>query len=313
MSLYYLLEYVRKEHDVVVYFISNGPAVEFYRDAGISCIVDTRLGKLPHCTIEHQSLNPFSAKFYHDLKMYARHYLKLLPTYSAMRQILAMEKPDIVHLNSTVLVAEGMAVKSMKIPLVWHLRDFLEYGCFRFRHSFIRKVISNCSDVTIALCESELKRVIPVRHGVIVPNFVNFEKFDRLKVKPVNLRRLLGVSECTKIIAILGWHTPAKGAMTLLKAFSKIASEFPDVVLVLFGEGAIEPKSSGVKAFLRILTGKKSLRMELQSVIDKYDLSNRVFFLGSFLISQVTLPKWISSRHRSLSRTSLDQFWKLVP
>jgi hypothetical protein len=131
MSLYYLLEYVRKEYEIVVYFLADGPAVEFYRNTGIRCVVDKSLGKLPHCTIENQSLNPFSAKFYYDSKPYLKHYLKLIPSYVRMKRILAEEKPDIVHLNSSVLISEGLAVKSSNIPLVWHMRDFLEYGVFK--------------------------------------------------------------------------------------------------------------------------------------------------------------------------------------
>lgn len=280
MSLFYLLEYVRKEYDIVVYFITEGPAVEFYRSAGIRCIVDKRLGKLPHCTIENQSLNPFDAKFYYDLKTYVRHYLKLLPGYLAMKQIIAIEKPDIVHLNSTVLISEGLAVKSMKIPLIWHLRDFLEYGNFRLRYSVLRKVISSCADVTIGLCESELKRISPEKRGVVIPNFVNFDKFDFRKAQPVNLRQKLGVAETTKVIAILGWHTPAKGALTLLKAFAAIADGHPDTVLVLFGEGAKQVEQNSVKKLLRRLAGKKNLRAELQDVIEQHGLQNRVFFPG---------------------------------
>lgn len=112
MSLYYLLEYVKKDYEIVVYFTEDGPAVEFYKKNGINCVVDNVLGKLPHCTIENQSLNPFGFKFYHDAKSYLTHYLKLLPTYLRMRQIIAKEKPDIVHLNSSVLIAEGLATRS---------------------------------------------------------------------------------------------------------------------------------------------------------------------------------------------------------
>lgn len=280
MSLFYLLEYVRKQYDIVVYFITDGPAVEFYRNAGIRCLVDTRLGKLPHCTIENQSLNPFNAKFYQDLKAYVRHYFKLIPTYLAMRHILVKEQPDIVHLNSTVLVAEGLAVKSMKIPLVWHMRDFLEYGHFRMRYSIIRQIIAYCADVVVSLCDSELNRVKPVRNGVVIPNFVNFDKFDCRNAKPVHLRQKLGVPDNARIIAILGWHTPAKGAMTLLKAFAAIADRHPDAILVLFGEGAKQQDANRFKQVLRKLTGKKNLRLELQEVINQHGLQNRVFFPG---------------------------------
>lgn len=280
MSLYYLLEYVRKEYEIVVYFITDGPAVEFYKNAGIRCVVDRKLGKLPHCTIENQSLNPFSAKFYHDIKPYLKHYFKLIPSYFRMKQILAEEKPDIVHLNSSVLISEGLAVKSSNIPLIWHMRDFLEYGTFKIRYSLLRNIISNCADIVIALCQSELDRINPENKGVIIPNFVNFDKFNYESVAKVNLREQLNVSKESKIIAMLGWNTPAKGALTLMSAFIEIKDKHPDSVLVFFGEGPRQPDANKLKSLLRTLTGKKSLRIELQKMIDDNALSSRVFFPG---------------------------------
>ncbi|OAI04489.1 glycosyltransferase family 4 protein [Methylomonas methanica] len=280
MSLFYLLEYVRQHYSVIVYFTEYGPAVDFYEKNGIKCVVDHVLGKLPHCTIENQELNPFCFKFYHDLKPYFKHYVKLIPTYYRMRSILSEEKPDIVHLNSSVLIAEGLATKSLGIPLVWHMRDFLEYGNFKIRYRFLRKIISRCSDVVIGLCESEINRISPEKKALVIPNFISFNKFDYENVLPVNLRSTLGVSSETKVIAILGWNTPAKGALTLMKAFAEISKKFPNSVLVYFGEGQQQVNKSKIKSLLRLLVGKKNLRLELQKIIDAYGLQNRVFFPG---------------------------------
>jgi len=278
--LFYLLEYVRKEYDVVVYFIVDGPAVKFYRESGIRCVVDTTLGKLPHCTIENQSLNLFSLKFYFDLKTYIKHYLKLIPSYFRMKRIIEIERPDIVHLNSTVLISEGLAAKAMKIPLVWHLRDFLEYGNCKLRYRVFRRIIQSCADVVIALCESELQRVQPVKHGRVIPNFVSFENFNYLTTEKADLHGLLGLKANTKIIGILGWHTPAKGALVLLKAFALIKDKQPDAVVVLFGEGPRQLDSSPIKKWIRQITGKRSLRAELQQIIKSNNLEDRVFFPG---------------------------------
>lgn len=281
MSLFYLLEYVKKKYEVVVYFIEDGPAVEFYKKAGIRCVIDNSLKKLPHCTIENQSLNPFSFKFYHDIKSYLNSYLKLIPTYFRMRQIIAKEKPDIVHLNSSVLIAEGLAVKSTNIPLVWHMRDFLDYGNFRLRYNLLRRIISWCSNVVIGLCESEINRISAGDKGIVIPNFVNFDKFNYQKIDKVNLRGQLEVASDAKIIAILGWNTPAKGALTLMQAFAKISAKHPDTILVFFGEGQQQATKSKIKNILRFVTGKKNLRIELQKIIDEFSLQKRVFFPGT--------------------------------
>lgn len=280
MSLFYLLEYAKEDYDIVVYFITNGPAVDFYKKAGIRCIIDKKLSKLPHCTIQNQSLNPLRAKFYTDLLPYIRFYQKLIPSYFAMRQIITDENPDIVHLNSSVLIAEGLATKAIGKPLVWHMRDFLEYGNFKIRYSVFRKIISYCADVVIALCESELTRIKPIKSGLVIPNFVNFSKFDFRNTQLVALRNQLGLNEDACIIAMLGWNTPAKGALTLMKAFALIKDKYPKTVLVLFGEGERNPSNNRLKNLLRKIVGKKNLRLELQKIIDLNNLQDRVFFPG---------------------------------
>ncbi len=281
MSLFYLLEYVKQKYDVVVYFIEDGPAVKFYQQAGIKCVIDSTLGKLPHCTIENQSLNPFGFKFYHNFKSYLKHYFKLRPTYLRMRQIIAKEKPDIVHLNSSVLIAEGLATRSTGLPLVWHMRDFLEYGHFRLRYNALRKVITHCSSIVIGLCDSEIIRITPGDKGVVIPNFVSFDRFDFQKIEKVYLREKLGLETDTKIIAILGWDTPAKGALTLMQAFAEINNQHPESVLVFFGGGEQKASINRLKNVLRFLVGKKNLRIELQKIIDKFSLQSRVFFPGA--------------------------------
>jgi len=281
MSLFYLLEYVKKEFNIVVYFISEGPAIEFYKNAGIRCVVNKSLGKLAHCHGESQSLNPCSFKFYRDVKAYLKNYLKLIPSYCRMKAIIAEEKPDIVHLNSSVLISEGLAVKLVGVPLIWHIREFLEYGKFKIRYRLLRKLIGYCADVIIALSKSELERIAPTKESVIIPNFVNLDKFNYLKTNKVNLRGQLGISPDSKIIAILGWHSPVKGALPLMKAFAEIKDKQPNSVLVFFGEGPIKAdNSSRIKNFLRSVAGRKNLRIEIQKIIDANQLSDRVFFPG---------------------------------
>jgi glycosyltransferase involved in cell wall biosynthesis len=153
-------------------------------------------------------------------------------------------------------------------------------GYLKIRYSLLRRIISNCADIVIGLCQSELDRINPENKGVIIPNFVNFDKFNNESVAKVNLREQLGILKDTKIIAMLGWNTPAKGALTLMRAFIEIKDKHPDCVLVFFGEGPRQPDVNKLKIFLRTLTGKKNLRIDLQKLIDDNELSSRVFFPG---------------------------------
>lgn len=264
MSLFYLLEFAKKRHDVIVYMIADGPAAHFYRENGIRVVVDKRLSKYPHCTIEYQVKNPLRGKFYRDLRDYGRHLLRFSGGYAAMRQVLEMERPDIVHLNSTVLLAEGLAARSLGVPVVWHLRDFLEYGTFRVRHHIVSQIINRCSSCIVALCESEARRVGISENTHVIPNFVNLAKFNPGQVSSVGLRARYGWGDDVSVMAMLGWNNPSKGSEVAVEAMSKVLVRHPNVRLLLFGTG-LPPEGASMRGFglyRTIVRQLKRLRIE---------------------------------------------------
>lgn len=288
MSLFYLIQRVRSIHDVVVYFWDDGPAVDFYRENGITCYVNKQLTKYPHCTIEHQSLNPFSIKFYDDIRKYSKFLLNFVPSYFAMKKIIKLECPDVVHLNSSVLLSEGLAVKKMKVKLVWHLRDFIHYGNWGIRRRLISKIITHSSDEIVALCESEARRVAGNTSKInIIPNFVDLSKFNPDSVKAVNLRERYDWPEDTPIVAMLGWNFESNGIIPLVKAFGLVLNEIPDAKLVLFGKGvpnnAIGLSSvSMIKYRIKKLIRYRSLYEQISSIVTDNHMRSSVVFPGTF-------------------------------
>ena len=248
MSLFYLLEYVRLKHNIIVYFIADGPAVDFYRKHGITAHIAPHLSKFPHCTIEAQSLNPLQGKFYRDMRSYMRHAWMFSGSYREMRSIIVRERPDIVHLNSSVLLSEGLAAKRSGVPVVWHLRDFLEYGALGFRRYLASEIIKRCATRIIALCESEACRVGKSDKISVIPNFVDLAKFNPEQVRPTGLRAQYGWADDVTVIAMLGWSIPAKGAMVAIEAMPKVLALHPQAKLLLFGAG-IPPNGGGMRGF----------------------------------------------------------------
>ena len=271
MSLFYLVQHVRQHHDVVVYFIQPGPAADFFREQGIRVVVVNNWSKWPHCTIQHQSLNPLKLKFYRDLKFYGRQLIGSLRTYRELRAVLENEHPDLVHLNSSVLLVEGMAVKDAGIPLVWHMRDYLERGMFGLRHILVSKVIQHCADHIVALSESEAHRVGYSEKVRVIPNFVHLDQFNVDVAHDVDLRERFSIPVDAPIFAMLGWNTPSKGAVIATEALRIVRRTYPDARLLLFGTGA--PKAGATSR------GHGVYQEILDLLYD--DMSDAVIFAGT--------------------------------
>jgi glycosyltransferase involved in cell wall biosynthesis len=204
--------------------------------------------------------------------------------FQAVREIAEREKPDLVHLNSSVLVPEGIAAHRLGLPVIWHLRDFLENGNFGIRRSVVSKIIRSCSTRIIALCQAEADRVGPTDKMRVIPNFVEASFFQKPDSVP-DLRVANRLPADAKLVAMLGWSTPDKGAETAIRAMPEILRRVPEAALFLIGTdgGTSAKKDPPHKALLRkagILAEPFPLR--LRSLAAELGVAHRVFFPGTF-------------------------------
>ena len=282
MSLFYLLEYVRRYHDVVVYFISDGPAVEYYRKHGIRCVVEPALSKFPHCTIDYECLNPFAKKFYRDLRIYPKYWARLISTYRVMRRIIRQEDPRLVHLNSSVLLAEGIAARAEGRPLIWHIRDFLVRGRPGVRGALIASVIRHAATRIVALCPSEAARLGNSEKVTVIPNFVRLDQFNPSRAESLALRKGLGLPRNAALVGMLGWSIPGKGALVAVEAMRYVLEQVPGAVLLLYGGGREAAEQGGLRGLAkRVLLGDADVYAAVQRRVHAIGLQGKVIFPGT--------------------------------
>lgn len=284
MSLYYLIKGLGSRIEPVVYCCEEGPAVDFYRTQGIRTEVDNRIARWPHCTIQFQELKPWRLKTYRDALFYVRQAAKFPLAFQAIREMAEREKPDLVHLNSTVLVPEGIAAHRLGFPVIWHLRDFLEKGNFGLRRAVISHIIRSYSTRIIALCQAEADRVGQTEKMRVIPNFVEGSFFKETDSAP-DLRAWNQLPANAKLIGMLGWSTPDKGAEVAVRAMPEILRRVPEAALFLIGTdgGSSAKKDPLHKALLRkfgILDAPFPQR--LRSLAEELRVAHRVFFPGTF-------------------------------
>jgi glycosyltransferase involved in cell wall biosynthesis len=273
MSLFYLLEHVRKHHDVIVYFLAPGPAVDFYRSRGIPARVAKNWSKIPHCNAQYQTLNPFTLKFYRDLKTYGIQFLRSFLTYRDVKRVLRQEQPDLVHLNSSVLLIEGLAVKALGLPLVWHIREYLEYGVLGLRLGVVRRIILGCANEVVVLSKAEGARLGKSDKIHVIPNFIDLDKFNIEHTQPVGLRQRFGLPPTAPIFAMLGWSLPVKGTTVAVEALRLVQNKHPGAKLILFGTGAPPEGHAGNRGY--------GVYRRVQALSQELDLKQSVIFAGT--------------------------------
>lgn len=154
---------------------------------------------------------------------------------------------DLMHTHLPFIYptfATARAARKGGIPLFYHQRGVFDPERLRFRGlkkkaylSLIEKPILRQATTLIALTEAEREsyqalgistpcRVIP--NGIDLPN-IRANEFDAIVAKNFNIEAR------HQVILFMGRLHPIKGADKLLAAFEKVASKFPNALLVLAG------------------------------------------------------------------------------
>ena len=139
-------------------------------------------------------------------------------------------KPDIVHLNTSTLVAWGKVAHNMGIPVVWHIREPLADGYLGLRKYFIKKCVEKYATLILPICKNDS---IPWKNNFkthIVYNAVDKKIFSRKN----NLDYGFNKSGFSKIL-FLGGLSKVKGTLVILKAFEKLLMSGVDSELLIAG------------------------------------------------------------------------------
>ena len=161
-------------------------------------------------------------------------FLRTFPSaVQTARGVLRRKRPDLLQLNTSVLLAWAAAARHERVPLVWVVREVLGpnpwlrrwHSAFILRHA--RRVVA-ISDA-VAAC---FPRPRPVER---VYNAVDLADFRLENVNDaVSVRAELGVAPEARLLVLIGSVQRPKGHWLMLDALGQLD---PDVELVLLTGG----------------------------------------------------------------------------
>lgn len=146
-----------------------------------------------------------------------------------LRDIVEIEKPDIIHSNTGTLRVGAIVAFEKSIPHVWHVRECQVAGC-DFRPFGGEKKVETLFGEPNNHCIAITKSVYKYYHLNDKKDVVIYDGVFGEKNIPTSWTILK-----EKTILYVGLLSEKKGVKMLLEAFSKIASQIPDYSLILAG------------------------------------------------------------------------------
>lgn len=233
--------------DIFVILPFKGNGVELLKEYNISFVI------IP----SFSWVIPLSMKFnlFNNLKIIIKKSLN----YISIRKIskfIENNDIDLVHINTTYSYVGAISAINEKIPLIWHLREFLEedQNNTLWNREEGNKLI-NKSDKIIAISDTLKEKYIDVFDSdklLRIYNGVDDKKFYKPKKEIFNNKKL--------IFIIVGGLSHNKGQMDLVNACSKLYSHgFVNFEVWFVGQG------------------EESFQKEMISIFDSVGMNNFKF------------------------------------
>lgn len=192
--------------------------------------------------------------------------------------LVARVRPHLVHLNSVVLAASARSLARQRIPFVWHVREHPPVGRARVRTAILRRMLRAYPTRRIYLSDAD--RRAWGSGGEVIPNFVDFAKFDRRR-SGLPLRERLGIGVGDPVVLYVGGLSRLKGALPLIAALARVRGHLPGLHCIA-PSSQTASEARGVLRLARAILPKLGMGTVVQQClrsIDELGLKDRFHLL----------------------------------
>ena len=216
---------LEKGHEVDIILGSDGPLTERLDALGITPIIFTDLAALERANLS-------TPKRMIQLAVNCRRTQRFLT------EKIRTLKPDILHSNTSILLANGKAARRTRIPHVWHLRE--TYEEFPLVWKFYRRIMLRGASRILCVSDSvaaqfrpeEAKRKITRVHDGLSETEVEPPTADACQ----KIRKTHGVPADTLTVGVPGRiKCVRKGQEVFVEAAILLAEKYPHVLFLIVG------------------------------------------------------------------------------
>ena len=202
---------------------------------------------------------PFLVRTYNPLIL-INYFINYLSFSKSLYKIIKKNQIRIIHANSFRAAFYSLLVaKLLKIPLVWHMHDILDYRLFN--KIFIKLTSFGASKI---ICVSKAVKENLIIFGVnsekcrVIYNSIDKNKFLNTNVIYGKFRKEFNIPQDAILIGSIGQIAEWKGQEIFLNSISKVLIKYPKVKFTIVGD-VISEKEERYKKTLKRFVKKNNL------------------------------------------------------
>lgn len=168
-----------------------------------------------------------------------RRSLGQVQRWSLLRQIIRETRPEIIHLHNCIGVLDFLGIRYLRtlgIPVILTAHEpdpdksltAVDWARYRAANVIIVHALNGIRDLVRGGIEVE--KISRVHHG----NYLHL--CPRSDLSPKDARRRVGLRSNDRVMLFFGTVAPYKGLDILIEAFAQMASDEPNLRLVIAGE-----------------------------------------------------------------------------
>lgn len=267
LSLLYLVQALDKnQYDPVVLFLHHSDAFDLFRSHNITILGPVNRYDFPHTTI-------WWLRWYHLPFFIKSLWDTFITTFYTAHYWIKKINPDLIHLNTSSLIAWGIAARYQDIPVVWHIRELLAAGYFGIRNKVITTIIGKCASLIIPICKHDAQPWAGNKKVRVIYNAAQKTRFD-YTISPVPFLKQHHLDANIPKILFLGGLSYEKGTNFILEVFTELLQQKPNAQLLIAGYCDLATQTPSIKKYFPAHKFKKT-------VTDRYHkIQHAVTLLG---------------------------------
>ena len=259
----------RDRFEPLVVFTQDGPILNFARQLGVPARVVPLRSAFFHSAsapLRLRSLGPF-------LRYYRR-------TVRLTVNLIEELKPDLVHLNTSVLVPAALGAKQTGTPVVWHVRE--PVGSNAIPRRWLIGRIQSLSDHIVTTSRYVARDYFGPKPVTVIHNALDNNYFrPGGEETRTRMRAELDLPDNAPVIGIIGAVQATKGHYFLVEAATRVVKIFPDVRFLVVAGGVGEDYSRTAKGSLkRLLALPRDNLDRMKRLVRELDLERHFVFSG---------------------------------
>ena len=250
-------------------FTENGPILDFAHEFCVPARVENLRSAFFYSA--HVPLRP---------RMLATFVLHFWATVRETQRIVRKLEPDLVHLNTSVLLPTALGVRLEGVPIVWHVREVP--GPHPILRRWQTDLIARWSNHVVV--NSEYVRTAFPSH-VPIAMLHNALELERYKIREdtvyARVRSEFHLSQSAPVVGMIGSVQAAKGHYLLVEAAREIVNKIPEIRFLIVAGGMDQTYINSWKGRVKHLIGWPMDNLDrMRRMISRLGLEKHFVFTG---------------------------------